>query len=55
MKLQHDARLEERATFADFARERLRTASYAWLAVLVVGAAPIVRYALVSNFTPLFP
>ena len=44
-----------RATFAGFARERLRAASYAWLAVLVVGAAPIVRYAVVSNFTPLFP
>lgn len=44
-----------RAAFVVFARQRLRAASIAWLAVLVVGAAPILRYALVSNFTPLFP
>ncbi len=44
-----------REAFAPFAKERLRAAAVAWVAVLVVGAAPVLRYALVSNFTPLFP
>ncbi|HEX7664638.1 MAG TPA: hypothetical protein VF407_09010 [Polyangiaceae bacterium] len=41
--------------FEPFARSRLRREALAWAIVLVVGAAPIVRYAAVSNGGSLFP
>jgi len=38
-----------------FASRRLRLGALAWIAVLVLGILPIVRYAVVSGGAPLFP
>lgn len=38
-----------------FAARRLRLAALAWIAVLALGVAPIVRYAIVSGGASLFP
>lgn len=44
-----------RKALGPFAKERLVASGYAWGAVLFFGVAPIVRYAWVTGFTPLFP
>jgi hypothetical protein len=44
-----------RAALVSFARERLRREALAWLVVLVLGAAPIARYAVVAGGRSLFP
>jgi len=44
-----------RAALGAFAARRLRLGALAWLAVLALGIAPIVRYAVVSGGAPLFP
>lgn len=43
-----------KAALAPFARDRLRNASLAWLLALAIGAAPVVRYAIVAHGAPLF-
>ena len=41
--------------FGPFAKKTLGRAGLAWGVVLVLAAAPVLRYAIVSGFTPLFP
>jgi hypothetical protein len=41
--------------FPAFARQRLRWQGWGWLAAFLLGAAPIVRYALISGGASLFP
>ena len=43
------------ATFGAFARPRLRAEAIAWTVALVVGAFPVVRYAIIAGGTSLFP
>jgi hypothetical protein len=43
-----------RLAFADFARERLRREALAWIAALVIGVLPVVRYAIVTGGASLF-
>ncbi len=43
-----------RAAFEGFARERLRREAFAWCFALLIGIAPIARYAIVAG-APLFP
>jgi hypothetical protein len=43
-----------RAALADYARNRLRREALAWIAVLLLGALPVARYALVSGGSSLF-
>ena len=43
-----------RAAFGDFARERLRREALAWTFALLVGIAPVARYAIIAG-APLFP
>jgi hypothetical protein len=40
---------------ASFVRGRLRCEVFAWLVALVIGAAPVVRYAFIAQGRPLFP
>jgi hypothetical protein len=42
------------AAFAPFAKSRLVREAVAWGVALVLGAAPIVRYAIVAGGAPLF-
>lgn len=44
-----------REAFGPFAKKKLSRAGIAWAVVLLLAAAPVLRYAVVSNFTPLFP
>lgn len=46
---------QSRSIFEPFARARLRREAFAWMVVLVVGAAPIVRYAAITGGGSLFP
>jgi hypothetical protein len=46
---------QSRSIFEPFARARLRREAIAWGVVLVVGAAPIVRYAAITGGGSLFP
>jgi hypothetical protein len=46
---------QSRSIFEPFARTRLRREAVAWGLVLVVGAAPIVRYAALTGGGSLFP
>jgi hypothetical protein len=41
--------------FMAFARNRLRWGAAAWIVAVVVGASPVLHYALVSGGKPLFP
>jgi hypothetical protein len=43
-----------RAALVGFARDRLRREAFAWVAVLLLGALPIVRYAVVTGGASLF-
>lgn len=45
---------ESRAALAPFARQRLSRAAVAWIVAVAVGAAPVLRYAIVSGGAPLF-
>jgi len=44
-----------REAFPAFARERLRRGAAAWIIALAVGAAPVLRYAIVTGGASLFP
>ena len=44
-----------REAFGPFAKKNLARSGLAWGVVLVLAAAPVLRYAVVSSFTPLFP
>lgn len=46
---------EAKAAFGPYASQALRRSGFAWGLVFLLAAAPVLRYAVITGFTPLFP